>query len=104
MAFLPVMFVLAYGQRKPASNGPRKICRQQSREEPRMKRLLLVLLTAAALFAPAARADDYPKRPITLIAVFGPGSASDTVCRVIADPLGAALGQSVVVEARPGAN
>jgi tripartite-type tricarboxylate transporter receptor subunit TctC len=69
-----------------------------------MKRLLLVLLTAAALFAPAARADDYPKRPITLIAVFGPGSASDTVCRVIAEPLGAALGQSVVVEARPGAN
>jgi tripartite-type tricarboxylate transporter receptor subunit TctC len=68
------------------------------------KLILLVVAAAVALFAPAARAGDYPSRPITLVAVFGPGSASDTVCRVIADPLGAALGQSVVVETRPGAN
>jgi tripartite-type tricarboxylate transporter receptor subunit TctC len=69
-----------------------------------MKRMLLALLTAAALFAPAARAGDFPTRPITLVAVFGPGSATDTVCRIIADPLSAALGQTVVVETRPGAN
>ena len=69
-----------------------------------MKKLLFVVLAAAALFAPAARAGDFPSRPVTLVAVFGPGSASDTLCRVIAEPLGAALGQTVVVETRPGAN
>ena len=70
-----------------------------------MKRLLLILVAAgAALFSPALRADDYPSKPITLVAVFGPGSASDTICRVIAQPLGIALKQTVIVENRPGAN
>jgi tripartite-type tricarboxylate transporter receptor subunit TctC len=70
-----------------------------------MKRLLLILVAAAAaLFSAALYADDYPLRPITIVAVFGPGSASDTICRIIADPLSAALGQPVVVEDRPGAD
>jgi len=70
-----------------------------------MKQLLRILVAAgAALSSPALHADNYPSRPITMIAVFGPGSASDTVCRVIAEPLGAALKQSVIVEDRPGAD
>src|SRR5713226_5192144 len=70
-----------------------------------MKKLLLILVAvAAALFSPALRADNYPSKPITLVAVFGPGSASDTICRVIAQPLSAALKESVIVENRPGAN
>jgi tripartite-type tricarboxylate transporter receptor subunit TctC len=71
-----------------------------------MKKLLLVLVAAvaAALFGPALHADDYPSRPITLVAVFGAGSASDTICRIIADRLGPALGQPVIVEDRPGAD
>jgi tripartite-type tricarboxylate transporter receptor subunit TctC len=70
-----------------------------------MKKLLLILVAAAAaLFSAALYADDYPSRPITIVAVFGPGSASDTICRIIADPLSAALGQPVVVEDRPGAD
>ena len=70
-----------------------------------MKKLLLILVAAgAALFSPALRADDYPSKPITLVAVFGPGSASDTICRVIAQPLSVALKQTVIVENRPGAN
>jgi len=36
--------------------------------------------------------------------VFGPGSASDTICRIIADKLGPALGQPVIVQDRPGAD
>ena len=59
---------------------------------------------AAALFSPALRADDYPTKPITIITAFGPGSASDTIARVIAQPLGVALKQSVIVESAPGAN
>ncbi len=70
-----------------------------------MKKLLVVLVAAAAsLFGAALHAGEYPIRPITLVAVFGPGSASDTICRVIADPLGAALKQPVIVENRPGAD
>jgi len=70
-----------------------------------MKRLLLVLVAAvAAVFALYARADDFPSRPITFVAVFGAGSASDTVCRIIGDALGKELNQSVVVEPRPGAD
>ena len=70
-----------------------------------MKKLLLVLVAAAAaLFSAALYADDYPSRPITIVAVFGPGSASDTLCRIIADPLSAALKQPVVVDDRPGAD
>jgi len=71
-----------------------------------MKKLLLVAVAAiaVALLAPALRADDYPSRPVTITAVFGPGSASDTICRIIADKLGPALGQPVIVEDRPGAD
>jgi len=71
-----------------------------------MKKLLVVLAAAAAaaLLSPALRADDFPSRPITFVPVFGPGSASDTVCRIIADSLGTELKQSVIVEPRPGAD
>jgi tripartite-type tricarboxylate transporter receptor subunit TctC len=70
-----------------------------------MRYLLRILVAAgAALIGPALHADNYPSKPITLVAVFGPGSASDTICRVIAQPLSAALKESVIVENRPGAN
>ena len=70
-----------------------------------MKYLLRILAVAGAtLISPALHADNYPNKPITLVAAFGPGSASDTICRVIAQPLGVALGESVIVETRPGAN
>jgi len=70
-----------------------------------MRYLLRILVAAgAALVSPAVHADNYPSKPITLVAVFGPGSASDTICRVIAQPLSAALKESVIVENRPGAN
>jgi tripartite-type tricarboxylate transporter receptor subunit TctC len=75
------------------------------REELRMKKPLLILAaTAATLFNAAVLADDYPSRPITIVSVFGPGSASDTICRIIADKLSPALGQPIIVEDRPGAD
>ena len=70
-----------------------------------MKKLALILVAiGAAFFSTALRADDYPSRPITFVSVFGPGSASDTICRIIAEPLSAALKQPVIVEDRPGAD
>ena len=69
-----------------------------------MKKWLLVLAAAAAAFSPPLAAQTYPTRPISLIAVFGAGSTSDTICRVLAEPLGAALKQPVIVEDRPGAD
>ena len=70
-----------------------------------MKHLLRILVAVGATFiSPTLKAENYPSKPITLVAVFGPGSASDTICRVIAQPLSAALHESVIVENRPGAN
>jgi len=70
-----------------------------------MKKLAFIFTIAlATLFNTALRADDYPTRPITLVAVFGPGSASDTICRIIANELSPMLGQPIVVEDRPGAD
>jgi tripartite-type tricarboxylate transporter receptor subunit TctC len=68
--------------------------------------ILLCIGVAAAvvLFGAPLRADDFPTKPITLVAIFGPGSASDTICRVIAQPLSVALKETVVVENRPGAS
>ena len=70
-----------------------------------MRKSLLVLVAAmSALFSAALYADDYPSRPVTIVNVFGPGGGSDTVCRIIANKLGPALGQPVIVEDRPGAD
>jgi tripartite-type tricarboxylate transporter receptor subunit TctC len=70
-----------------------------------MKTLLRSLVAAGALvFGLAAQADTYPSKPITIIVPFGPGSGTDTITRVIAQPLSVALKESVIVEDRPGAN
>jgi tripartite-type tricarboxylate transporter receptor subunit TctC len=71
-----------------------------------MQKPLLIALAAiaAVLSGSALYAGNFPSRPVTFTAVFGPGSASDTICRIIADPLGQALKQPVIVEDRPGAD
>ncbi len=70
-----------------------------------MRKLILVCLAmAGASFGAVLQAAEYPTRPITIVAVFGAGSASDTICRIIADKLSPMLGQPVIVEDRPGAD
>jgi tripartite-type tricarboxylate transporter receptor subunit TctC len=58
----------------------------------------------AALAVAPARAADWPARPITIIHGYPPGGPSDVVARLLADGLGRALGQSVIVEIRTGAS
>jgi tripartite-type tricarboxylate transporter receptor subunit TctC len=55
-----------------------------------------------ALFS-SARADNFPSRPITLIVPFPPGGSTDVAARIMADKIGAALGQPVIVENVGGA-
>ena len=50
-----------------------------------------------------AEAEDYPSRPVTLIAPWPAGGAVDTLCRIFAAKLTDRLGKSVIVENRPGA-
>ena len=68
---------------------------------PRLSRRLL-LGGMAALVAKAAQAA-YPERPITMMHGFAPGGSADALARVLAPSLGSLLGQTVLVEPRPGA-
>jgi tripartite-type tricarboxylate transporter receptor subunit TctC len=63
----------------------------------------VLALLALAAFTQAAAADDYPSRPIRAIASQGAGGLSDLFMRALADRMGPALGISIVVEDRPGA-
>jgi tripartite-type tricarboxylate transporter receptor subunit TctC len=64
-----------------------------------MKRLFLLTLFLCS----SAFAQSWPTKPVRVIVTFSPGGSSDIVARLIAIPLAVELGQSVVVDNKPGA-
>ena len=65
--------------------------------------LAIVALAAAALAGPGPARAAYPDRPITLIVPFAAGGPTDVIARIVAEPMGKALGQQIVVENVAGA-
>ncbi|WP_249119089.1 MULTISPECIES: tripartite tricarboxylate transporter substrate-binding protein [unclassified Bradyrhizobium] len=63
----------------------------------------LSLLAAALFVATAAHAQDYPKRPVTMIVPFAAGGTSDVIARVVAEEMAKSLGQPIVIENIVGA-
>jgi len=71
-----------------------------------MKKTTLLAITALGtlpLAAPVAHAQDYPTRPIRLVLPFAPGGSTDGLARILAPRMGEALGQTIVIDNRPGA-
>ncbi len=68
----------------------------------RLRRRIL-LAGAAATLAPPARADVFPSKQIRWVIPFAPGGNYDVTSRIVADPMGRELGQTVLIDNRPGA-
>jgi len=64
---------------------------------------ILCVLLGVPTIAQAQNPQLFPDRPIRLVIAFPPGGATDTLTRQITQELGEALGQSVVIENKPGA-
>jgi tripartite-type tricarboxylate transporter receptor subunit TctC len=72
-----------------------------------MKRLILIIVSVALCLAfgadTAAAQDKFPSKPVKLLVPYGPGGATDIVARIVGEAMRQNLGQTFVVENKPGA-
>ncbi len=69
-----------------------------------MNKLLLRLASAVTAFAATAALAAYPERTVTIVVPFPPGGSSDITARTVAARLSETLGQTFLIENKPGAN
>ena len=62
-----------------------------------------ILIVAGPSWMPTVAAQDYPNRPVRVIAPFAPGGQIDTVARIVTAKLSSGLGKQFIVDNRPGA-
>ena len=67
------------------------------------RRMIQAIGLAVAMSGGAAMAQAWPAKPISLIVPFPPGGTTDVLARALADKLSLSLGQTVIVESKPGA-
>ena len=67
-----------------------------------ISRCFSILFTCVAIIAGAASAADYPTKPIKLVVAWSPGGTTDILARIIAQGLSEKLGETVLVENKPG--
>lgn len=78
---------------------------EQTKARIARRRVLAGLATLPALSSPVrAQQRAFPERPVRLIVPFGPGTLTDTFARVVTANIASSLGQTIVIENRPGAN
>src|SRR5690606_28115411 len=95
------------GRRTTPTGRPHGRRRKHQEDIKMRKTAALAWLAAVGICTPLATvpvlAKDYPARPVTMIVPNGAGGSNDIVARIVAEKMGTLLGQSVVVENRPGA-
>ncbi len=65
---------------------------------------LVAAMAATALISVSHASETWPEKPLNLIVPFGPGSSPDSMARAVADHASETLGQTIVVQNRPGAS
>jgi tripartite-type tricarboxylate transporter receptor subunit TctC len=81
----------------------RRATTTKGRPVKRLHRVLVILaLTVVAVAPVAARADEFPARPITLVVAYPPGGGADAIGRLLGQRLSESLGKPVVIDNRPG--
>ena len=69
-----------------------------------ISRRTMMTVCGAAILSSAARAENYPVRPVKVVVPYPPGGSNDIIARILAQKLGEKAGQSFFVENRAGAS
>ena len=70
----------------------------------RLRTLITLLSFVCFVVSPASAQNSFPSKPITMLVPFGAGGALDLIARVLADGLRNELGQTILVDNKPGAS